>query len=268
MLDLAPLSKANFFVSKKYFLIVLVGLLFAQKSISEVVSKVDPFLEDTCPENSRCSKAGAEAFRIWTSTLKNKALKDINDKILKELTHKWGMPINFWSSKMTNEKEQNNLSILTWDSSCPNHQKEGKEIAISTLFLSDFSPRVLKKLEHQGYLTDTAIIKISTKKFVEWKIPRNQTPLYLDHQGGLFISDLEGIYFYYHLSKQSIRISSAAHKLPTISPAITLPCSEDLIKFYQGLPQQEALFTSSFCKSIWDIDAKVYRDVLFTKACL
>lgn len=242
----------------------MLNKLFGQTPIAEKATRPQAPVEE-CPENSRCSSKGAEAFRAWSDSLNNKHM--IDKKVLQHLEKRYGIPLNFWSTKKIIEKEKSDLSLLTWDSACPNHQKEGFEIGISKIFITNFSPPELKKLEQQGFITDLAIIKIAPKKFLSWKVPRGDTPLYLNKNGGLFISDLLGTYFYYRLTKTGIKIMSDDKKSHQISPAISINCPEDLKnKYHEELPDG-TLFTSSFCKSIWDDDAKTYRAVIFSKAC-
>lgn len=253
----------------KFYYLIILFLFYSTQALTQVPEE---FKED-CPENSRCSKIGADAYLKWERILKSQK-GPLQNKILENLWQQAGVPIPLWSFKK--DKEPSPLiPFLSWDSACPNHRPPNPEVFLSLVFIPHLPPAQFKvftkKLFSEGLALNLAVIKKGPSQFILWPIPRGEAPLYLKKDGGLFITDFEGHYFYYDFSyqglNQSIKPQAQNENAKNIPSAIVITCPQDLIQFYQKNLPSPSPVTAFYCKSIWDKDANLFREVIFGKGC-
>ena len=242
------------------FLFILTpGFLMAQDTGSEPVEEVAEFKTymiehpfEGCPGGSKCTKQTGQIRKAWFDTLKLKNMARTS-----AFQKKFGVPISMWSHPV--KPVSTGLSL--WDSPCPHHNQENKKIFLAEVMTSDFRKLVSQK----NLIIGKAILRKSSGEFIQYSIPRGEAPIYIQKNRMVYALDLDGEYY-----SISIAADGTIEMVNSIKPERfpeNIKCSDDMIKAFKSLNMPENLFKGTSCKSIWDVDAKAFKSIVYGWSC-
>jgi hypothetical protein len=156
--------------------------------------------------------------------------------------------------------------IISWDSACQEHQKEGQIVDIGMVFTKAYNQTQL--------LAEAPAIKLSlmvdqvfvqdNKKIEIYPRLRGQMPAAFEDQHFVYIQDLEGVYWSLNVSQKGALMLG-----PTISaPSLyEVDCPPELVSFAQKNPPRKLIYQSFFCKRMSNIQGTKNVIVMFPFAC-
>lgn len=222
-----------------------------------------------CPENSHCSKEmGAKRLK-WVQLLNELSInKELNTIAAIENFHQEnGLPIPMWGFPASLADEE----IISWNSSCPHHNLEIKEVFHAQMMIKSFN-----QLEEHN-LKDKALdrkLKVLPKKIwleektgdvTEFRIPRGFLPSMMIDDQLYFTMEEKGVYYGLLVDRNG---NFKVVPTQTLSvEAKEVPCSQALKKHYKNWPLKERLYQDSYCKAIWDKDNETYQVLMIGWSC-
>lgn len=206
-----------------------------------------------CPGGSKCTKQTGEQRKRWSQLLKQKRNRLKN---LEAYRQKVGLPLALWSYPVSNMP----TGLALWNSPCPNHNLENEQIFLAEFVASDFNK--LKSLKN-------LIIRQSVMKtddgIVSFPSIRDESPLYISQKRLVYNMDLEGDYYGISIgSDGSVKVVEPIN--PSHFPE-NVVCPKDLEIAFQKLGTPSKLYKATTCKTLWDIDAKIYRTIAMGWSC-
>ena len=218
-------------------------------------------VHEGCPANSSCLPQTGKRYKKWVDLLKRKLSSDKRLQMLNNFRRKSGIPLEIWSFPTAEGSE----GLIHWDSRCSNHNKDGKKIQISLSLAQDF--KELKKLEKESskiYITRSFLLE-KEGTIVEYMIPRESTPLYLEGQHLIYTRETEG--HYYGLS---IAPDGSVQVLPVkggARDAKTVDCPAKLVQRFAAADAPAELYREAYCKAFWNQKSKMYQTMIFGWSC-
>jgi len=220
----------------------------AKKLTMELVMHENP----GCPENSYCSPATGKKLSKWYDFLKSsKSNAEIENYIKSE-----GMPTPAWSTL----EKYDDREIAFWDSRCPGHRKKNQKINEAIIFQKG----VLQ--EGSDIFWDDLFVMHSPDNIIQYQIPRNERPIYMDGTEVVFIKEENDRYLGVKLdTKGNISITDLI--TPTELPHL-VDCPDLLKNKFKSQKNNKPLYQSYQCQTIWNIQSKRSITIMYQLACI
>lgn len=208
-----------------------------------------------CPINSICGKMMGEKKARWDDFLIHlpKNAKKAT-KLLEFYRKKNGILLPIWSISDNSEEQD----LIKWNSPCPNHPKNDRQLYLSAAFITDFS-----LLDNSRFISEIALL-LKDHSVVTYPIPNREIPLYIEGKDMIFSISSEGSYFHIAIGPSG--------KIRVVSPAKTdysfedTQCPSILSNKFTQLNQ--GLYQGSFCRKIYNTLSKNYQVILFGLTCV
>tara|TARA_R110000868_G_scaffold64597_2_gene194046 strand:+ start:19308 stop:20066 length:759 start_codon:yes stop_codon:yes gene_type:complete len=241
------------------FSLLLPNISFAQDTGTEPIDEVPEFKLhmidhpfEGCPGGSKCTEATGKMRKAWYDTLKLKKLSRSSD-----FQQKLGIPMAMWSQPVSPITR----GLALWDSPCSHHNIENTKIFLAEVMTTNFN----KLAQQKNLLIGKAVLRRSAAEFIQYPIPRAEAPIYIRNNKMVYSADIDGEYYYYSIASDgSIAILSG--EKPVRFPE-NIQCSEDMIQAFKKISYPENLFKGTSCKSIWDMDAKAFKSIVYGWSC-
>lgn len=212
-----------------------------------------------CPANSHCGQEqGAKRFK-WTNLLQSLE-KESPQYALKEIEsfrQKEGLPINVWAFP----KSLSLKNLISWNSSCPNHNKEVNQVFQGEMMVSNLSdiPEDEMTYPHRLWLETTE------KKIQKYLIAQGSSPtMIVDNQ--LYFTRAElGIYYGLLISATGSLKVSPIEKLDF--PPREVACPKNFQELRKSLEKEKMIFQDFYCRALWNKTLKSYQIMMLGWSC-
>ena len=202
---------------------------------------------DGCPDNSLCSEETGKLRKQRVALLKESPKKALQSH---------GIPVGVWTTQKDYEKK----NIVIWDSPCPNHKQEGKEIHDGEIFIKAF--KELSK--DQSLITDRVLVIEGDEKIL-YNIPRGELPLFVGNKKIYLQREIEGSYYAISIDQEG---RTAVADLPQGSNfPEDITCPKGLGEAFSNTMRQDFLFQGYRCKKIWDHQKRLFVSMAYGQAC-
>ncbi len=224
-----------------------------------------------CPTNSTCTKSMGLRYKEWSSTLsstvgmkKGKEKDKEKARILESFRKEKGLPFEVWVT----ESEKHHPDLILWEGNCNYHNREGhKKIQLGVTFIKKLDD--LNVLEKMGVLASRKLYHLNpaTNKITRYRVPQNDTPLYMDGEEMIYQRSEDGIYY-----GISINPEGYISVVDTISPdefPRSIPCP-DLLNQAQGdHPEdfEKDIYAGVYCQQTWNKQTKSLDIILLGWSC-
>lgn len=258
-----------------YFGLILIILIsfpiFAQTSKTSTLTSAQPnspkmplpfadHAEDGCPSNSYCSPLAGNERKKWIAFMdKLTVTGSARIQRLEEFRKKTGIPLTAW----INAERQKDKDIISWDSRCLHHQKEG-----NVYFQAEILAPALATLKERKLVLDQTYTIIKDNVVRTYVTPREEYPLYLDGDDLVFLREEEGSYYALKITPAGLGEIIEASTLASDDYPTEIKCPDALINFAKEREKGRNLYIASpFCKQIKNIKTKENQIFLFNKSC-
>lgn|GEM_PF-689606 len=222
-----------------------------------------------CPENSHCSREMGAKRLQWVELLTQlnieKKLDTINE--VQNFQKEHGLPIPMWGFAPSLVDK----NIISWNSSCPHHNREIKEVFHAISMIKSFN-----ELEEHN-LNNPDIdqkIKVLPKKIwleeksgdiVEFRIPRGFLPTMIIRDQLYFTMEEKGIYYGLLVDRDgNMKVTPTQ---TSAVPSKEVPCSKALKNQFDKWAFSDRLYQDSYCKAIWDKENETYQVLMIGWSC-
>ncbi len=225
-----------------------------------------------CPENSECDQVMGHMLGQWKTLISK--LKDItnsnkNAQALELFRSKYGIPVEFY----TYQKSQQGFKPALYSSPCKEHNpKSGEKILRGIAFLKSVNNEKAIIWRDQSQielpLKDNLIPQLVKVYYdnspVNYQLPLNDQPLFIKNRELYILREEDGFYYNLKISENGswqivnldmTQLSSLEEKRQEIT------CPVDSQK-------ANPVFTTSFCKTVYDVDSKKTIIVKMHQGCL
>tara|TARA_R110002072_G_scaffold64203_4_gene159586 strand:- start:25164 stop:25940 length:777 start_codon:yes stop_codon:yes gene_type:complete len=207
-----------------------------------------------CPNNSQCSKETGLKMQRWSKALRES--KKLGIRRLTNTAKKVGIPFDLWSRAKTSKE----LKVITWDSSCPNHNLPDQQIFSATIFVKD-----IKDLMKFDDLVAPTLLLLKNKKIQQHYIPRDASPMFYDNGTIHYLMGNQGDYYGMKISSKGIISVNSIQKVSEYPQSKS--CHPALMKKWKQTKAPKNLYKDVSCSSIWDAQAKKYIPILYGWTC-
>lgn len=242
------------------FLMAYNSLGFAQDVGQEPTQEVAEFKSymidhpfEGCPSGSKCTKDTGIIRKQFAAILKSKKNKV---KLLEDFRKKVGIPLSVWSQPVTTVAK----GLSLWNSPCSNHNQPEKQILLAEVMASDF--RKLKNLKN--VIVRKAVVLMNNKLIVYPAI-RDESPLYISQEKLVYNLDDEGEYYSIAIGRDEGVNVVTPTKIRNYPENVA--CPDLLIEKFKQIENPPLLYQGLSCKSIWDVEAKIYRTMAQGWSC-
>ncbi|MBH47035.1 MAG: hypothetical protein CME71_02565 [Halobacteriovorax sp.] len=237
----------------------LPAIVFAQDTGTEPVEEVPEFKLhmidhpfEGCPGGSKCTEETGKHRKAWHDTLKTKRLSRSID-----FHQKFGVPMAMWSQPVSPVTK----GLALWDSPCSHHNLENSKIFLAEVMTTNFE----KLAQQRNLLIGKAVLRKSSTEFIQYPIPRAEAPIYLKSNKMIYSADLDGEYYFYSIAADG-SVEIVKGEKPARFPE-NIQCTEDMVQAFKKIPYPENLFKGASCKSIWDMDSKSFKSIVYGWSC-
>jgi len=231
-------------------------------TLPKIVTAFVDHADDGCPTNSYCSPFGGNERKKWMNFMeKLSGSRNTRTQKLEEFRKKTGIPLTAW---VTPEK-QKEKEIISWDSRCLHHQKEG-----NIFFPAEVLAPNLNTLKDKKLVIDQTYTILKDNIVRTYMTPREEYPLYIDGDDLVFLREEEGNYYALKMSPAGLNEIIEAAKLDTEDYPTEIKCPEALINFAKEREKEKKrnlYLATPFCKQIKNIRSKESQIFLFNKSC-
>jgi hypothetical protein len=229
-----------------------------------------------CPENSECDQVMGHMLSRWKLLISK--LKEISDtskntQALELFRAKYGIPTEFY----TNQKSQQGFKPALYSSPCKEHNpKDPKDLKEKVLrgisFVKSISneqaiiwrDQAQIELPLKDNMTPQPVKVYYEQGAVTYQLPLNDQPLFIKARELYILKEEDGFYYTLKVSE------NGDWKIVNLNMAELSKWEDkrDYMDCPKDLEKAPAMFTSGFCKSVWDIDAKKTVPVRMNQGCL
>lgn len=211
-----------------------------------------------CPANSICAREQGQKRLTWVQLLQ-RLEKESGQYAIREIEsfrQKTGIPIGLW----VYQEGLNNPEIISWNSGCPHHNREIKQVYQGEMLLKQIEFEDNEKVHsHKVWLEN------HEKKLVAYKIPRGSSPIQIIDNKLYFNANELGIYYGLLVGeKGSLEVVDI--KAQPFLPHETA-CSKPLRELKELLLKDKSIFQDYYCRAIWDQTRKTYQVMLLGWSC-
>lgn len=225
-----------------------------------------------CPENSECDAVmGLQMGRWMELVSKVMEMGDGKKKaqFLELFRSKYGIPVEFF----TLQKSQQGFKPLLFDSSCKHHNpKKGEKILRGIAFVKSLSEKsgIIWRDQTQievpvgELLVPQPVHVFKEKEIVTYLLPLGDQPLFIKDEALFVLREENGFFYFLKVSKDG------SWKIENINMTFLSQWSDkkELVACPGGGPTPfSEIFKDSFCKTVWDEDAKKVRVVKMHLGC-
>lgn len=212
-----------------------------------------------CPANSHCGQEqGAKRFK-WTNLLQRLekespqlALKDIESFRKKE-----GLPINVWAFP----KSLSLKNLISWNSSCPNHNREINQVFQGEMMVSNLSDIPDDEMVYPHRLW----LETQDKKIQPFLIPQGSSPTMILNNQLYFTRTELGVYYGLLIAADGKLQVSTIEKLDF--PPREVACPKSFQELKKSLQKEAAIFQDYYCRAIWNKTQKAYQIMMLGWSC-
>lgn len=230
------------------FLTLFISLLFLNTATAVDQSKL--VKTAGCPINTSCNEELGYKRSEWNKLISEQKY----NKRIKTFIKKQGIPFNYF----TNTSKANPKAI-TWDSHCPNHNKENHKVSIAQSFIDNLNSLPKEAIQAQFYVLEKKSNKLKAYSYSQGSFPSFITDKYTYSN-----IELDGNYYalkVYLNGKLNVEAPEYFDKFPK-----TIKCSEQLNQLIQKQDIPE-LYSHFYCRQIWNSKVKSYQSAVFGKTC-
>lgn len=226
----------------------------------EVIPYISEHGEDGCPSNSYCSAYAGNERKKWISFAEKLNVPSrVRTERLEEFRKKSGLPLTAWVSA----DKQKEKDIISWDSRCLHHQKEG-----NVHYHAEVMAQSLYQLKERKLVVDQAYTILKGNVVRTYLIPREEYPLYVDGDDLVFLREEEGLYYALRVSPSGLTEVIEQTSLGSDDYPSEIKCPEALVNFSKEKEKTRNLYVGSpFCKQVKNIRSKEFQVFLFNKSC-
>ena len=220
-----------------------------------------------CPTNSTCTKAMGKKYKGWSETLSASAsLTKTKDKlrVLDSFRKDVGIPFEVWVT----QTQKHNSELITWEGNCNYHNREGeKKIKLGVTFVKNIDD--LNPLEEKQEIASRKLYRLdpSTNKITRYRVPQNDTPLYIDGEELVYQRSEDGIYYALSINPEGyLGIVDAA--TPNEFPQ-SIPCPKILKEAQSdhGADFEKDIYAGVYCQQTWNKQSNSQDIVLLGWSC-
>lgn len=253
----------------------MVALPFILATSSSAITNGErpKYLNQECPENAICSKEMGQKRKRWLTFLKKIELEKTPSskaKKIEQYRKREGIPLGIWMKAKAKGKGKGKtrgkeVDVISWDSFCPRHQREGQELYIGEVFAKDF-----KTLTPSTFLVvDSAYkLKRTGNGVARYPIPRGETPSHISGTKLVFAQEYEGHYYFLKTGPQGATqvVLPPSLSSQNLKESREIDCPKRLSGHFKK-SKNHPLYQGHFCKAIWNTELKVYETMLFPWPC-
>lgn len=268
------LGKWFFFYTMRMKILAFTALFFSFCLSAQMTEKkfaphmIDHEFEG-CPENSHCSQEMGLKRLKWVQLLNqlssNKDLDTIS--AIENFRQEHGLPIPMWGFPAGLKDKE----IISWNSSCPHHNLELKEIFHAQMMLKSFNQIEEHDLKDDDLdkkikvIPKTIWLEEKSGDIIDFRIPRGFLPSLIVEDQLYFTMEEEGVYYGLLVDKNGNFKVVPTQKPP--APSKEVSCSQALKKHYKNWPLEKRLYQDSYCKAIWDKENETYQVLMIGWSC-
>lgn len=229
--------------------IALVALMFSYQ-IQAFKTDFD-HVNPGCPENSTCSVEMGQYFQRFTKIL-TQSLKRQN--LFKK---EQGIPFRVWTTPNSKNKK---LEYVEWDSRCKNHQIPDQKIYTAIVKTKQLNEHALKK-----HIILRKALLVDGTKYQEYRVPRGDSPLYLDGRQLVYQKSYQGQYYGLSITRKGM--------LTLVKPqtpkryARRVKCTPEQEQAFAPHLKPKNLYSYAYCLHLWNIKKKVMETMILGRDC-
>lgn len=217
-----------------------------------------------CPTNSTCTKEMGRRYKKWSKALRTNAHSKKITKALERFRKKNGIPFEVWITKT----DKHHPDLIAWEGNCNYHNREGeKKIKIGVAMIKNIDD--LNGLEKEKIIATRKLYRLNVtgNKVTRYRIPQNDTPLYLDGDNLIYQRSEDGIYF-----GLSITPAGKLAIVDTITPPEfpkSLACPKLLKEAQKDHPEdfEQEIYAGVYCQKTWNRSRKKFETLLLGWSC-